>query len=76
MEFCIIGVDRSALTACAMESDKAESKQKLIREIGNQMIVGASGGALIGNMFVGVPGAVAGAVVGATIGLWQDRNSS
>ncbi|NJK67131.1 MAG: hypothetical protein HC789_07710 [Microcoleus sp. CSU_2_2] len=55
--------------------DKAERKQKLIKKIGNQMIVGASGGALIGNIVVGVPGAVAGAVAGAALGLWKDRHS-
>ncbi|MEK0180908.1 MAG: DUF456 domain-containing protein [Oscillatoriales cyanobacterium] len=55
--------------------DKRENKQQLIEKIGNQMIVGASGGALIGNMVVGVPGAVPGAVAGAVLGWWYGRNS-
>ncbi|MEZ2240543.1 hypothetical protein [Microcoleus sp.] len=58
-----------------ISDDKTENRQKLIQTIGNQMIVGASGGALIGNMVVGIPGAVPGAVAGAALGLWYGRNS-
>lgn len=55
--------------------DKRKNKQQLIKKIGNQMIVGASGGALIGNMVVGVIGGVPGAVAGAALGWWYGRNS-
>ncbi len=58
-----------------ISDDKTENRQKLIQTIGNQMIVGASGGALIGNMVVGIPGAVPGALAGAALGLWYGRNS-